>query len=63
MNDTIDIKRRRLLGTAIAGIGALQFGIGELAHAQSTVSAAKAPAVFFDEIRQIDAGVLNVGYV
>jgi pimeloyl-ACP methyl ester carboxylesterase len=62
LDDIIDIKRRRLLGTAIAGIGALQLGVSGLAQAQSIARAAPALGASFDDIRQIDAGVLNVGY-
>lgn len=62
MQDTVNIKRRRLIGTAIAGIGALQLGMGEIAKAQSITRVAASPTNPFDDIRQIDAGALNVGY-
>lgn len=62
MQDNMNIKRRRLIGTAIAGIGALQLGMGELAKAQSIARVAALPAKPFDDIRQIEAGALSVGY-
>jgi pimeloyl-ACP methyl ester carboxylesterase len=62
VNDPIDLKRRRLLGTAIAGVGALQLGMSGLAHAQTLLGAAATPGVSFGDIKQIDAGALNVGY-
>lgn len=43
MQDTVNIKRRRLIGTAIAGIGALQLGMGEIAKAQSRASPPRQP--------------------
>jgi pimeloyl-ACP methyl ester carboxylesterase len=59
------ISRRRFLGTAATALAATQFGIGGVAHAQ----AAKAlPAITpgtntsFGPLKQIEAGVLNVGY-
>ena len=58
---TIDHSRRRLLGVAAATIGAVEFGLGSLAKAQTapagSVSAMPGP------LKQIDAGLLNVGYV
>jgi pimeloyl-ACP methyl ester carboxylesterase len=67
MQDTVNLRRRRLIGTTTAGIGLLELGLGNLAHAQGTKSAhaAKKAArhTSFDAIEQIDAGTLNVGYV
>jgi pimeloyl-ACP methyl ester carboxylesterase len=57
MTDQINLRRRRLLGTTVASAGALQLGLGNLAWAQPTKSTG------FSDIRQIDAGALNVGYV
>ncbi|SPB14396.1 hydrolase [Caballeronia novacaledonica] len=54
MTDGIDTRRRRLLGAAAMSAGAVELGIGRFAFAASNVS--------FDKIRQINAGVLNVGY-
>jgi pimeloyl-ACP methyl ester carboxylesterase len=48
----IDVARRRFLGTAAMTIAAAQFGIFRAADAQSS----------FGTLKQIDAGVLNIGY-
>ncbi len=53
MHESIDHDRRRLLATAAATIAATQLGIGS-AHAQSSRG--------FGVIKQIDAGLLSVGY-
>lgn len=53
MTDTMDVKRRRLLGAAATVMATAPFG---RANAQSPTDVAFTP-------RQIDAGVLNVGYV
>src|SRR5258706_1937301 len=53
MHESIDHDRRRLLATAAATIAAAQPGIGS-AHAQSSRG--------FGVIKQIDAGLLSVGY-
>ena len=67
MQDTVNLRRRRLIGTTAAGLGLLELGLGNLAHAQSSKSthAAKRAAhhTSFDAINQIDAGTLNIGYV
>ena len=51
MSDEID--RRRFLGTAATAIAAARFGSFHLAEG---------PSLSFDALKQIDAGVLNVGY-
>src|SRR5260221_2875394 len=53
MHESIDHDRRRLLANAAATIAAIQLGIGS-AHAQSSRG--------FGVIKQIDAGLLSVGY-
>src|SRR5258705_6936188 len=53
MHESIDHDRRRLLAIAAATIAATQLGIGS-AHAQSSRG--------FGVIKQIDAGLLSVGY-
>jgi pimeloyl-ACP methyl ester carboxylesterase len=67
MQDTVNLRRRRLVGTTAAGLGLLELGLGHLAHAQSSkgAHAAKKAAhhTSFDAIEQIDAGTLNIGYV
>lgn len=62
MDDIISRQRRRTLraGIAMVGAGAWHVGIG--ARAQSTRTQASVSGATLDDIRQIDAGVLNVGY-
>jgi pimeloyl-ACP methyl ester carboxylesterase len=55
----INAKRRLLLGTAAAGIAAAEFGFMNAARAASA-PAAQQPELA--PLRQIDAGVLNIGY-
>ena len=66
MSDTVNVRRRRLLGTTLgttlAGLSLLELGLGDLAHAAQPKHAAASNASF-DSIQQIDAGVLNIGYV
>ncbi|CAB3729917.1 alpha/beta fold hydrolase [Paraburkholderia rhynchosiae] len=62
MSDQIDTRRRRLLGTTVAGIGLMQIGFSGLANAQSSGTKTATRAASFANIRQIDAGALNVGY-
>ncbi|WJI81945.1 MULTISPECIES: alpha/beta hydrolase [unclassified Mesorhizobium] len=71
MNDVpqqIDHNRRRLLGTAVAAMTALELGTGSPAAARSSVDhtskglATKATQQLLDSLRQIDAGMLNMGY-
>ncbi|MGF6504233.1 putative alpha/beta-fold hydrolase [Paraburkholderia sp. 32] len=66
MSDEINRRRRRLLGSAAIGVGALSLGLNGWANAQSVAgntngSDAPRPASFAT-IKQIDAGVLNIGY-
>jgi pimeloyl-ACP methyl ester carboxylesterase len=64
--EDIDPARRRLLGTAVMTIAAAQFG-GVSAEAQS-IRTPHVPAITsgtntsFASLKQIDAGLLNVGY-
>ncbi|BAO90121.1 alpha/beta fold hydrolase [Caballeronia cordobensis] len=62
MDDIISRQRRRTLraGIAMVGAGAWHVAIG--ARAQSTRTPASGTGATLDDIRQIDAGVLNVGY-
>jgi len=48
-----EIDRRRFLGTAVTAVAAARFGSFQLAEAQN---------MSFGALKQIDAGVLNVGY-
>ena len=69
ISEGINRRRRRLLGAAAAMAAASQLGITGPAAAQTgETKAARLPAVkpgtntSFDTLKQIDAGVLNVGY-
>ncbi|MGY8525322.1 alpha/beta fold hydrolase [Paracidovorax citrulli] len=64
MSDSINIKRRRLLGTtsALAALGLVEPGMGGGAWAQPAPPASPAPSGWPGPIRQIDAGQLNIGY-
>jgi pimeloyl-ACP methyl ester carboxylesterase len=62
--------RRRLFGAAAAALAAARFGSAARAHAQAGAKPATAPPrsvsgalASFGPVRQIDAGVLNVGFV
>ena len=59
MRDKIDHQRRRFLGSAAATVAAAQFAFSGAANAQP----ASAPSPLFATPKQIDAGLLNVGYV
>ncbi|MDB5504097.1 MAG: alpha/beta hydrolase [Tardiphaga sp.] len=68
MSDRIDHLRRRLVGAA-AMAAAGQFGVFDFAKAQSGSAKSASPVaikagtnVSFGPLKQIDAGVLNVGY-
>jgi pimeloyl-ACP methyl ester carboxylesterase len=52
-SETIDLSRRRLLGGASLALAAAPFGQAKAAE----------PGTFPQSLKQIDAGVLNVGYV
>lgn len=69
MSNQINTRRRRFLGTAVVSVGAMESVLSGLANAQvekSSQPAASAntaaSSASFAEIKQIDAGVLNVGY-
>src|ERR1700722_10156013 len=69
MSEEINHNRRRFLGTAAMTIAAAQFGIFGSADAQSsTTKPAEVSTIkpgtntSFDTLKQIDAGLLNVGY-
>ena len=65
-SEQIDHPRRHFVGAAATTIAAAQFGMIDLAESQS--SKIKLPAIkpgtntSFGPLKQIDAGVLNVGY-
>jgi len=58
--ETIDQGRRRLLGVAVIGIAAAQLGASGHAHAQTP--GASAATSFPGPLKQINAGLLSVGY-
>jgi pimeloyl-ACP methyl ester carboxylesterase len=66
--EEINPDRRRFFGTAALTIAAAQLGIIGSAHAQSGKTKATLPPIkpgtntSFGSLKQIDAGVLNVGY-
>ena len=70
MSDEIDSDRRSFIGTAAMTLAGTQLGAVALAHAQSSEAKhANVPAIkpgahsSFSSLKQIDAGLLNVGYV
>jgi pimeloyl-ACP methyl ester carboxylesterase len=73
MSDPIDRDRRRFLGAAAGGIALAQWSLAGQAQAQSQAQGFKARAALpavkagehtsFGPLKQIDAGVLNVGYI
>ncbi|MGF6754093.1 alpha/beta fold hydrolase [Paraburkholderia sp. GAS42] len=68
MSNEMNTRRRRFLGNAAVSVGAMELVLSGLAHAQSAGQDANPHAnaaasnASFAEIKQIDAGVLNVGY-
>jgi pimeloyl-ACP methyl ester carboxylesterase len=68
ISDSIDHRRRYLVGSAAATFACFQLGPSRLARAQSGQGRADMPAVkpgtntSFRPLKQIDAGALNVGY-
>ncbi|MES2194596.1 MAG: alpha/beta hydrolase [Pseudomonadota bacterium] len=69
MSDQIDHQRRRFFGTAAMTLAAAQFGLAgaakaDLIRAKSTSLPAISPGAntAFAPLKQIDAGLLNVGY-
>lgn len=68
MSDQINQRRRRFFGTAAATVATAQLGLSAVAHAQTIAatppppSSSSSAAAGFTSIKQIDAGVLNIGY-
>ena len=67
MSEKIDPDRRHFLGTVAMTIAAAQFGMIDSASATQSSKAAVPPVkagtnASFASLKQIDAGVLNVGY-
>src|ERR1700739_3162641 len=68
VSNEMNTRRRRFLRTDAVSVGAMELSLSGLAHAQSSggdassrTNAASSNAPF-TEIKQIDAGVLNIGY-
>src|SRR5438445_13266769 len=61
MKQIIDQHRRQFFGIA-AGTVAVGLGVIDLARAESDAPRSSASNASFGPIKQIDAGVLNVGY-
>src|SRR5262249_51108949 len=67
MDDEINADRRRFLGAAAmtvaaAGFGTIGVGASAADQATSNPRTPAAPAGSFGSLKQIDAGVLNIGY-
>ncbi|MFM0093708.1 alpha/beta fold hydrolase, partial [Paraburkholderia sediminicola] len=66
MPDQINTRRRRLLGTTVAGISLMELGLSGLAKAQSNGTPSNANTATrvasFDTIRQVNIGTLSMGY-
>ena len=66
MEDKINGDRRRFLGTAAMTLAAVPFGAIDAAaastHPKTAALIAGTPAASFGALKQIDAGVLNIGY-
>ena len=64
MSDTVNLHRRGFFGTAALALAAGSLGFTSAAKAQTAPAAPKsATPASFGPLKQIDAGVLNVGYV
>lgn len=67
MSEAVDRRRRHLLGTAAMAIAAAEFSVMSPAHARiRATTSARLPRAgthtSFATLKQIDAGVLNIGY-
>ncbi|MGK6315805.1 alpha/beta fold hydrolase [Neorhizobium sp. DT-125] len=67
MSNEINHQRRRFFGVAAMTAAALEFGVTSLANARPAAAGSKAVAkagthTSFEALKQIDAGVLNIGY-
>jgi pimeloyl-ACP methyl ester carboxylesterase len=65
MSEPVDRQRRRILGTAISGVAAMEFAPTSPAFAQAGPPAAPARAPSsrrLEPLRHVDAGVLNIAY-
>ncbi len=67
MSTEIDLQRRRFLGIAAITVAAVEIGATGLANAKTPATTTSAPSMAgahksFGSLKQIDAGVLNIGY-
>ncbi len=65
MSAAANLNRRRFLGTTAFAIAAAQLGANIAAHAQSgtsPITITPGAATSFGPLKQINAGLLNVGY-
>ena len=62
MSEQIGRNRRQFLGAAAVGLAAAPLVFDRSAQAQTTPAGAPAKGATFASLKQIDAGVLNVGY-
>ncbi|GGG09618.1 alpha/beta hydrolase [Rhizobium wenxiniae] len=67
MSTQIDLQRRRFFGVAAMTVAAVELGATGLANAKTPATATSAPSMTgahtsFGSLKQIDAGVLNIGY-
>ena len=63
MSDSVDRQRRRMLGTALSGVAALELARSGAAFARTRRSPARAPSSQrLQPLRRIDAGVLDIAY-
>lgn len=67
MSSPIDLQRRRFFGIAAMTLAAAEFGMASLANAQTTATASSqssksANHTSFPSMKQINAGLLNIGY-
>jgi pimeloyl-ACP methyl ester carboxylesterase len=63
MSEPINAQRRRFFGLAAITLAAAEFGLARLASAQSSPSAmAEATPTAFAALKQVKAGVLDIGY-
>ena len=62
MSEEINHHRRRFFGTAAVAIAAAQFGMIEAAAARGVPAIKPGTHTSFGPLKQVDAGVLNVGY-
>lgn len=64
MSEQVNERRRKILGTSLAGVAMVGAGLSEFARAQTAQSSlAGANTASFGEIHQVEANGLSIGYV